>query len=149
MSQVFSSTATDTSLRAAPVNRFSEMKSEDFIKIIFTELTNQDPFAPNDSSALLEQLNSIRSIESDVKLTQQLESIVFQNQLSAASSMIGAAVQGLTSDGNRVGGHVVAVLRQADSIALQLDTGWSLPIDGVESVVDPRVIASGSPGGLV
>ena len=48
---------------------FSAMDSEEFVKIIFTELQNQDPFQPNDSSALLEQLNSIRSIESDMALT--------------------------------------------------------------------------------
>ena len=45
-------------------SRFNELASEDFIQIIFTELTNQDPLAPNDTSALLDQLNSIRSIES-------------------------------------------------------------------------------------
>ena len=38
-------------------NRFNELSSEDFMKIIFTELQQQDPFEPNDSSALLEQLN--------------------------------------------------------------------------------------------
>jgi flagellar hook assembly protein FlgD len=45
----------------ATSSRFSEMSSEDFMKIIFTELQSQDPFKPNDSGALLEQMNSIRS----------------------------------------------------------------------------------------
>ncbi|MCA9283932.1 MAG: hypothetical protein KDA22_01865 [Phycisphaerales bacterium] len=140
MSQIATNASVESAVRAAPVSRFSDMKSEDFIKIIFTELTNQDPFQPNDSSALLEQLNSIRSIESDVQLTKQLQSIVFQNQLSSASSMIGNSVQGLTDEGERVGGQVIAVLRQGESISLQLDNGWSLPIDGVESVVNPLAL---------
>jgi len=42
---------------SASTSRFSEMSSEDFMKIIFTELQSQDPFKPNDSNALLEQLN--------------------------------------------------------------------------------------------
>ena len=152
MTQIAASAAVDSVVRPAPTNRFSEMSSEDFIEIMFTELTNQDPFEPNDSAALLEQLNSIRSIESDVELTKQLESIVFQNQLSGASSMIGNAVQGLSSDGYRVGGQVVAVLRQGDEISLQLESGWTLPIDNVESVVDPSALdrTPDSPlGGLV
>ena len=57
-------------------NRFNELSSEDFLQIIFTELQQQDPFEPNDSSALLEQLNSIRAIESDIDLTKKLEDIV-------------------------------------------------------------------------
>ena len=59
---------TGGSTASAPTSRFTELSSEEFIKIIFTELQNQDPFKPNDSSALLEQLNSIRSIESDIEL---------------------------------------------------------------------------------
>ena len=78
---------------------FSSMKSEDFVKIIFTELQNQDPFQPNDSAALLEQLNSIRSIESDMQMTRQLESIVFQNQLAGAGNLIGRYVQGMADGG--------------------------------------------------
>ncbi len=33
-------------------DRYSDMTSEDFSKIILTELSNQDPLAPNDTSAL-------------------------------------------------------------------------------------------------
>ena len=82
------------------------LDSEEFLNIMFTELQNQDPFEPNDSSALLEQLNSIRSIESDMALTSQLESIVFQNQLAGASNLIGRYIQGHGTDGgNRVDGR--------------------------------------------
>ncbi len=124
-----------------PVNQFSEMKTEDFVKIIFTELTNQDPFEPNDSSALLEQLNSIRSIESDVALTDQLKSLVTENQLASASNMIGKYVDGMNEDNDKVSGYVVSVSRQGDSVMLELDNGWTLPIDRVESIVDPAMFA--------
>ena len=80
------------------------------MKIIFTELQQQDPFKPNDSSALLDQLNSIRQIESDMQLTEQLESIVFQNQLASASNMIGKVVQGVLPTGDRVAGQVLSVI---------------------------------------
>jgi flagellar basal-body rod modification protein FlgD len=116
---------------------FSDMSSEDFIKIIFTELQQQDPFEPNDSSALLEQLNSIRQIESDIQMTEQLESIVFQNQLASAGNLIGNVVQGILPTGDRVAGTVLSVMRQGDSVSLELDTGWLLPMDNVEIIVDP------------
>ena len=121
---------------SAGASSFSSMDSEEFIKIIFTELQNQDPFEPNDSSALLEQLNSIRSIESDMELTDQLKAIVFQNQLSGAGNLIGRYVQGLSQEGNRVDGKVISVIRQGDSIGVELDTGWIVEVDQVELIVD-------------
>ncbi|MFO0828874.1 MAG: flagellar hook capping FlgD N-terminal domain-containing protein [Phycisphaerales bacterium] len=123
-------------------SRFSDMSSEDFIKIMFTELENQDPFQPNDSAALLQQLNSIRSIESDAKMTDQLRSIVTQNQLASAGTLIGRQIQGLTNDANRVAGQVVSVAKQDDSVSLLLDTGWVVPMDNVEVIVDPSTFGT-------
>lgn len=126
-------------------SQFSKMSSEDFIKIIFTELSHQDPFQPNDSAALLQQLNSIRSIESDLKLTTQLQSLVSQNQLASAGNMIGKFIGGVTADNNRVAGLVVSVTKQGDSVNLELDNGWTVPMSGVEQVIDPNKLPSNNP----
>jgi flagellar basal-body rod modification protein FlgD len=128
---------------SASTNRFSDLSSEEFIKIIFTELSNQDPFKPNDSSALLEQLNSIRSIESDTQLTKQLSSIVTQNQLATAGNLIGRQIQGLTPDSDRVSGMVVSVAKQKDQVSLLLDNGWVVPMENVETIVDPFLFGGG------
>lgn len=149
MSQIstFNPLEATTSTRSAPTSRFSEMSSEDFIKIIFTELTNQDPLKPSDSSALLQQMSSIRSIESDIKLTDQLNALVSQNQLSAAGSMIGKFIGGVTADNNRVAGFVVAVSRENDSVNLELDNGWTVPIKNVEKLIDPSQLPNDASGG--
>ncbi|MFM7052203.1 MAG: flagellar hook capping FlgD N-terminal domain-containing protein [Planctomycetota bacterium] len=128
-------------------SRFNELSSEEFIKIIFTELQNQDPFKPNDSSALLQQLNSIRSIESDIQLGEQLESIVFQNQLASAGNLIGKRIAGMTADAQRVGGKVESVARTGDEIALILETGWIIPIDNVEYIDAEPAPGTGTGGG--
>ena len=137
MSQISAFNPTDAALQSNVPSQFSKMSSEDFIKIIFTELSNQDPFQPNDSAALLEQLDSIRSIEADLKLTDQLQSLVFENQLASASGMIGKFIGGLANDNQRVAGFVVSVIRQGDQVNLELDNGWVVPIGGVETVIDP------------
>ncbi|MAT81602.1 MAG: hypothetical protein CMJ29_08145 [Phycisphaerae bacterium] len=123
-------------------NGFASMSSEDFIKIMFTELTNQDPMAPTDSAALLDQMNSIRSIESDMKMVENMQSLVFENQLASASSLIGRFVGGLDWSGVRLGGTVKAVIRQGDEIALELDNGAFLPISGVETIITQDVLDS-------
>ena len=131
---------------AAASSRFSEMSSEDFVRIIFTELQNQDPFQPNDSGALLEQLNSIRSIESDMQMSARLEDIVFQNQLAGAGNLIGKRIGGLTADSLRVGGVVQSVARSGDEIALILDNGWIVPLGNLEYIdhAPPAEIPEGS-----
>ena len=71
MSQISTYNTIGAAAQRTPTSQFSEMTSEDFIKIMFTELTNQDPFQPNDSQALLEQINTIRSIEADIAMSDQ------------------------------------------------------------------------------
>ena len=118
-------------------SRFNDLSSEEFIKIIFTELQNQDPFKPNDSGALLDQLNSIRSIESDIDMSKRLQSIVSQNQLSTAGGLIGKRVAGLNVESERVGGTVKSVDRTGDEVGLILDNGWIIPMDNVEFIDSP------------
>ncbi len=132
--------AASSTVAGSSVNRFNEMSSEDFMQIIFTELQQQDPFEPNDSSALLDQLNSIRQIESDISMTEKLEEIVFQNQLSSAGNLLGKAVQGILPTGDSVAGTVLSVVRQGDSVSLELSSGWMLPMDNVEVIVDPSTL---------
>ena len=136
MSQIPSIDPTGTALRSTTPNGFSAMSSEDFMRIMFTQLANQDPFAPSDSSALLEQMNSIRSIEANIDLMERLDALVFENKLSSAANLIGKEVQGLTADGNRVTGTVVTVLRQRDDIVIELDNGWRIPIDNIQTIRD-------------
>lgn len=132
---------------SASTSRFSEMSSEDFMKIIFTELQSQDPFKPNDSNALLEQLNSIRSIESDMQMEERLNSVVFQNQMSTAGGLIGKRVAGLTADAQRVGGVVKSVSRSEDTITLNLENGWIIPMDNLEYIDSQPMPGSGTGSG--
>jgi len=126
----------DAALNTSGVNRFSEMTSEDFIRIIFTELSNQDPLAPNDTGALLDQLNSIRSIESDLKVVQQLESLVLENQLASAGNLLGKFIDGLTEQAERAQGYALSVIRRQDQVYLELDTGHLVPVQNINSVID-------------
>lgn len=132
---------------ATAPNRFSDLSSEQFLKIIFTELQKQDPLQPNDSSKLLEQLSSIRSIQSDIELSGQLKSIVTQNQLASAGAMIGNYVSGLDENNVRVIGQVASVSRTKDGPVLNLSNGARVRFDQVdEMALPPRSNNSGGTG---
>jgi len=119
-------------------NRFGELSSEEFIKVLVTELTSQDPFNPQDTTALLEQLSSLRNIESQMSLQDELGTLVNQNQLASAGGLIGRDVEGLSGANDRVSGRVTAVRVEGGEVQLELDSGRSLPMDRVTSIAEAR-----------
>ena len=115
-------------------NPYANLNSDDFLKIMLTELSNQDPFEPNDSQAILEQLSSLRSIESDLDLQKQLGSLVLQNSIGQAGALIGKHVEGISKENDPIQGTVTAVRVVNGKAELELDTGYRLPIDRVSTV---------------
>ncbi len=152
MSAISAATLTDQTLREAQAssgpNRFEELNSEEFLRIIFTELQNQDPMQPSDTKALLEQLNSIRQIESDLQLTRSIETLVTENQLATAGGLIGSYVSGRTTDFDRAEGWVVSAGRRDDQVVLGLDDGREVPIDNLDEVLDPSAFTGPGVGPL-
>lgn len=125
--------------RTAAGDAFSSLSSEEFTKIILTELQNQDPLEPNDTGALLEQLSSIRSIQSDLELQNRLEAMVAQNELAGASGLIGKRVSGLTDSSKRVEDEVVSVSRTQSGAVLNLKSGSRMPMGNLDEILAPIV----------
>jgi flagellar basal-body rod modification protein FlgD len=119
---------------AGQSSAFADISSDEFVKIMISELSNQDPLKPQDSAALLDQLSNLRNIESQLNLQDSLESLVLQNQIASAGGMIGKAVDGLDANNNKVNGLVKSVRVEADKVILELDTGKSLPMDRVMQI---------------
>lgn len=141
-------------------NGFASLSSEQFIKVLVTELTHQDPFQPQDSSKILEQLSSLRNIESQMSLQEKLgklvdqstsgqqslleslQTLILQNQLTAAGAMIGKLVQGVVAgtggEVKSVSGLVTSVRAQDGQVLLDLDSGEALPMDQVTLVTNPQ-----------
>lgn len=115
-------------------NSFGELSSEEFINILVTELSQQDPFEPNDSGAILEQLSSLRNIESQVSLQEQLKTMVDQNAISSASGLIGQAVTGLNSSNQTVSGIVRSVVIENGSPILKLENGTRIEASRITDV---------------
>lgn len=117
-------------------NVFGQLSTEQFIGVLIEELRQQDPFDPQDSQALLEQLSSLRNIESQMELQDQLQSLVLQNQVSAAGGMIGKVVQGRDSNNDSVSGRVESVRVEKGKPILELENGKSVPMNNITKVSD-------------
>ncbi len=112
----------------------SGLTTEDFTKLILTELTNQDPLAPNDTNTLLQQMSTLRSIQSNMDLSSNLSDITAQNEFIAAAGMIGKRVEGLNLDLERVTAEVESVSRTQGGIVLNLVGGDRMPMSYLDSV---------------
>jgi len=133
-SSILDNTATQPSEKASG---FSSLSSEQFTKIILTELSNQDPMAPSDTNALLQQLSQIRNIQSSMDLSEKLGSLVSDNQFASASNMIGKVVGGVSTDNSRTIGKVSSISKTDDGVFLNLNTGKSIKVDNMDGVIDP------------
>lgn len=112
----------------------SGLTTEDFTKLILTELTNQDPLSPNDTNTLLQQMSTLRSIQSNMDLSSDLSNITEQNEFISAAGMIGKKVSGLNLDLERTEDIVKSVSRTQGGIVLNLEGGGRMPmlyLDGV------------------
>ncbi len=88
---------------------YSNLGSDEFLKLLVTELSNQDPTNPTDTSQLLSQLSQIRDIQSTDKLTETLESVVLGQSIATGASLIGRTIEGLDAEADSVNGVVDSV----------------------------------------
>ena len=65
-----------------------ELKTEDFIKMMITQLQNQDPLEPAKNQELLAQMSQIGQLQSSTSLQESLKGMVLQNQIGSASALI-------------------------------------------------------------
>src|SRR3712207_426119 len=62
-----------------------ELKTEDFIKMMITQLQNQDPLEPAKNQELLAQMSQIGQLQSSTTLQESLQGMVLQNQIGSRS----------------------------------------------------------------
>ena len=96
-------------IQPAPASKstsLSGVKLDDFLKLLITELQNQDPLNPTDNDKILEQISQIRSIESTTQLGQTLDAVKLGQNLASASALIDRQITALADDGTDVTGKV-------------------------------------------
>ena len=120
-------------------NSIAALGSDDFLKLLVAEITNQDPLEPTGNEELLRQISSIRDIEMTTSLTKSLQDMSGQQRLGTVSSLIGQFVTSASgSTGSFESGLVVGIRFNASgSPTLVLSNGIELSIDEVGTIESP------------
>lgn len=105
--------------------RQSQMDYQMFLRLLVTEMKNQDPTAPMDSTEYVAQLASFSNVEQSVQVNQKLDQLLQLSELTQATSLIGKTV---TSIDGETSGVVEQVRITDDGIVAYLEGGEEILI---------------------
>jgi flagellar basal-body rod modification protein FlgD len=117
MSRVNSLLASNpTPAASQPVNDLKDLDINQFLQLMISELTNQDPLNPLDNTQLVQQLGHLREIAATTQLTDTLASLQVGQSLTTASSLLGKKVTALSTNNENIAGVVDRVSVEVDPI---------------------------------
>jgi flagellar basal-body rod modification protein FlgD len=130
----------------------SNLRSDDFFKIMISELRQQDPFEPAKTSDMIGQVSQIRDIELSGKLTDTLDRLTQQQKTTGASELIGKLITADVPIGDgtnaTVQGVVTGIRFNSDGTAsLELDTGDMVLASQVTRVTSPELAGTAAATG--
>lgn len=102
-------------------NTLNDLNLDVFLKLLISELQNQDPLNPMDNSEMLNQINQIREIGATDKLTNTLDSVLLGQNITSSTNLIGKDVKALSDDNQNVSGTVTRVSIEEGKPKLHLD----------------------------
>ena len=96
------------------VHDLKDLDINQFLQLMISELTNQDPLNPMDNTQLVQQIGELRSIAASDQLTTTLQSLQTQQSLTTASSLIGKHVTALDTNNENITGTISSVSVEVD-----------------------------------
>lgn len=118
-----SGSAAGSNSTAGATGTTQSLSQSDFLKLLTTQLTHQDPTNPTDSNAFLTQMaqfSTVSGIQNLLTSFQTLSSSISSNQALQASSLVGQTVsapgtQGLLSAGGSISGDFTLTSAASDA----------------------------------
>jgi len=90
-------------------NKSAQVSNTQFLQMMITEMKNQDPTQPVDSTQMLSQEAQFASLEQMQNLNTNLLTLMAQQNVSQATNLIGKQVAGLDANGQNVFGQVAGL----------------------------------------
>jgi len=115
--QATSTSSSTTSLKS--------LNYDAFLQLLVTEMKNQDPTEPTDTSEYMAQLASFASVEQEIQTNSRLDQILSSLAMTQATGSIGKTV---TSADGSTSGVVSSVKFYADSVKAILQDGSELTL---------------------
>ena len=103
---------------------------QDFLKILTSQLSNQDPLKPLDNQEFIAQVAQFASLEQNRQLNQKIDQLLSVQAATQSVGLLGKTVEVNSSEG-LVTGQVMAFALSAGEPLMTIQTASGAHIDGV------------------
>jgi flagellar basal-body rod modification protein FlgD len=114
----------------------------DYMKLLVTQMKNQDPLSPTDNTQMVSQMAQLSQLQQLETMNTSFSSVLNNEKMSYASSLIGKQVAFVNqSDGNTYAGTVEQVAKTDEGIMLRVVNGatnqkYDVNLDSVTGVAN-------------
>jgi len=125
--------STRSSNNSSSTSSAASLGYDNFLKLLLTQMKNQDPTEPMKSTDYMAQLAQFSQVEQSVQTNSKLDSLLSSYSLSQADSVIGRTIE--SADGS-IKGKVESVYIASDGAVANLEGGGKVVI-GPGIVIKP------------
>jgi flagellar hook assembly protein FlgD len=122
MTRIPSNLGTQSTQPRSAADAVNDIDLSTFLQLMITELQNQDPLNPLENKDMLAQISQIREVGATDKLTETLNSVLLGQSIASATNLIGAEVDGISDDNQKVTGIVKQVSIENGAPKLVVDS---------------------------
>jgi flagellar basal-body rod modification protein FlgD len=115
----------------------TNLGSDQFLRLLITQLQNQDPLSPLSNEDFLSQLAQFQSLEETMETAVNTKNLLLGQQLAAASNLIGKNVVAV-QDGEQIAGCVDKVVVTNGEVRLVVG-GVEVSLSEISEVQNPPV----------
>lgn len=108
----------------------------DFLKLLTTQLTHQDPLNPSQDIDFTAQLAQLQALDEQMSMTSTMKSLRTDMQIQAGTAMIGKYVSGTDSANGQASGLVDRIVSTSDGIFVELSNKKRIPVENISNVWD-------------
>jgi flagellar basal-body rod modification protein FlgD len=115
-------------------NGSNSLGRQEFLRLLVTQLRNQDPLNPLDDREFIAQMAQLSTLDSTVALAGQVQQMLAVQQQTQALQLVGRNVEFFDSMGNLGRGTVSSVRLNGAAPVLVID-GVDVPAGAVQTVL--------------
>lgn len=118
----------------------NNMGMEDFLKVLLTQLTYQDPLKPMDNQQFMAQMAQFTSLQQTQELNEKMSQLVANQAALQSVGLIGRTVDIRTATGASLSGVVssLSLSGELPTLALTTPSGATLSDIGLDQIVSVR-----------
>ncbi len=117
-------------LDSTPATRRAGLSQEDFLQVLLTQLTFQDPLEPMDNGEFMAQFAQLTALQQTQELSDKVDGVLSLQSSSQAVSLVGREVE-VRTETSREFGKVSAISFPNGRPEISITTSAGIPITGI------------------